>query len=67
MFVIGTSVYYIDPFPSCLLTFCIVVFVYKELNYFICLFYYFFVCLRVELFYLLMNNRFFLTWLKNYQ
>ena len=22
----------VDPFPSCLLTFCIVVFVYKELN-----------------------------------
>jgi hypothetical protein len=51
-----TSACVIDPFPSCLLTFCIVVFVYKELNYFICLFYYFFVCLRVELFYLLMKN-----------
>jgi hypothetical protein len=32
----------IDTFPSCLLTFCIVVFVYKELNYFICLFYVYF-------------------------
>ena len=34
----------------------IVVFVNKELNYFICLFNYFFVCLRVELFYLFMKN-----------
>ena len=36
--------------------FCIVVFVYKELNYFICVVFVLFVCLRVELFYLLMKN-----------
>jgi hypothetical protein len=37
MFVIGTSVYY-KAISNCLLTFCIVVFVYTELNYFICCF-----------------------------
>ena len=53
MFVIGTSVYYRHISK---LFIDIVVFVNKELNYFICLFNYFFVCLRVELFYLFMKN-----------
>jgi hypothetical protein len=53
MFVIGASVYYRHISK---LFIDIVVFVNKELNYFICLFNYFFVCLRVELFYLFMKN-----------